>query len=62
MTNGWAGLPHPTAEGQVGGHEGAGKVVQLGSGVETIKVGDRVGIKWLSGTCGTCGMIKSFKS
>jgi propanol-preferring alcohol dehydrogenase len=57
MTNGWAQLPYPTPEGQVGGHEGAGKVVKLGPGAEAsgVKVGDRVGVKWLSGICGTCG-------
>jgi len=40
----------------VGGHEGVGKVVKLGPGAEnsSIKVGDRVGIKWVSGTCGSC--------
>jgi len=56
MTNSWAILPHPTQAGQVGGHEGVGKVVKLGPGAETstIKVGDRVGIKWISGTCGSC--------
>ena len=52
----WASLPHPTQPGQIGGHEGVGKVVRLGPGCETstVKVGDRVGIKWVSGTCGNC--------
>ncbi|KAF1999065.1 alcohol dehydrogenase 2 [Amniculicola lignicola CBS 123094] len=56
MSNSWAGLPAPTAEGQVGGHEGIGKIVKLGSGCETsgVKVGDRVGIKWMAGVCDTC--------
>lgn len=50
MTNRWAALPAPTQAGQVGGHEGVGKVVKLGPGAEqsTVKVGDRVGIKWVS--------------
>lgn len=49
MTNRWAGLPYPTQPGQVGGHEGIGKVVKLGPGTEqsAVKVGDRVGIKWV---------------
>lgn len=49
-------LPDPTQLGQVGGHEGVGKVMKLGPGSETstIKVGDRVGVKWVSGTCGSC--------
>lgn len=40
----------------MGGHEGVGKVVKLGAGAEnsSVKVGDRVGIKWVSGTCGSC--------
>ena len=44
------------SESWIGGHEGAGKVVKLGPGSETstIKVGDRVGVKWVSGTCGNC--------
>ncbi|KAI5370094.1 Putative GroES-like superfamily, alcohol dehydrogenase-like, NAD(P)-binding domain superfamily [Septoria linicola] len=56
MTNRWAGLPAPTQPGQVGGHEGVGKVVKLGPGTEnsTVKVGDRVGIKWISAICDSC--------
>ncbi|EPY51208.1 alcohol dehydrogenase Adh1 [Schizosaccharomyces cryophilus OY26] len=38
----------------VGGHEGAGIVVKTGSAVHNVKVGDRVGIKWMNGTCGQC--------
>lgn len=49
-------LPFPTQPGQVGGHEGVGKVAKLGSGTEAsgLKVGDRVGIKWVSSACGNC--------
>lgn len=56
MTNSWKQLPHPTQPGQVGGHEGVGKIVKMGAGTETsaVEVGDRVGIKWLSGICGSC--------
>ena len=36
------------------GHEGAGVVVALGSGVTHLKVGDRVGIAWLHNACGHC--------
>ncbi|KAI1946088.1 hypothetical protein LOZ57_003839 [Ophidiomyces ophidiicola] len=56
MTNTWKALPYPTPAGQVGGHEGVGKVVKLGPGAENkgIKIGDRVGIKWVASTCGTC--------
>ncbi|KAH8695421.1 chaperonin 10-like protein [Talaromyces proteolyticus] len=56
MTNSWKVLPYPIQPGQVGGHEGVGKVVKLGPGCENVqvKVGDRVGVKWVSGVCGTC--------
>jgi len=56
MTNSWASLPHPTQPNQVGGHEGIGKIVKMGPGSEStdLKIGDRVGIKWLSGICGNC--------
>lgn len=56
MKNAWAALPYPTQPGQVGGHEGVGKVVKLGAGVEggAVKLGDRVGIKWVAAICGSC--------
>ena len=56
MMKTWSILPYPTQPGQVGGHEGVGSIVKLGPGAETsaVHVGDRVGIKWISGICGTC--------
>ena len=36
------------------GHEGAGIVAQLGPGVTTLKIGDRVGQAFLNGSCGCC--------
>jgi len=38
----------------VGGHEGAGIVVALGEMVDDIQIGDKVGIKWLGGSCLSC--------
>lgn len=40
----------------VGGHEGAGIVVKVGSHVNpsVAKVGDRVGVKWQAYGCGVC--------
>lgn len=38
----------------VPGHEVVGRVVTLGKGVAGWSVGDRVGVPWLGGTCGTC--------
>ncbi|OBT77805.1 hypothetical protein VF21_03194 [Pseudogymnoascus sp. 05NY08] len=56
MTNSWKGLPYPTQPGQVGGHEGVGVIHKLGpaAGPSNVKVGDRVGIKWISYACGSC--------
>lgn len=38
----------------VPGHEVVGHVQELGEGVSEWKVGERIGIPWLAGTCGTC--------
>jgi len=62
MTCSWQSLPYPTPKGQVGGHEGVGKIVKLGPGSERegIKIGDRVGIKWMASICGNCRTFKYF--
>lgn len=59
----WKILPFPTQPGQVGGHEGVGKVVKLGSRADAsgLKVGDRVGVKWISSACGHCGKKRPMK-
>jgi propanol-preferring alcohol dehydrogenase len=36
------------------GHEGIGLVVEVGSGVTSVKIGDRVGVPWLYSACGHC--------
>jgi alcohol dehydrogenase, propanol-preferring len=36
------------------GHEGIGIVTAVGSGVTTVKEGDRVGVPWLYSACGHC--------
>jgi propanol-preferring alcohol dehydrogenase len=36
------------------GHEIVGQVVELGSAVETVRLGDRVGVPWVQWTCGQC--------
>ncbi|MGW8270138.1 MAG: zinc-dependent alcohol dehydrogenase family protein [Burkholderiales bacterium] len=38
----------------VPGHEIVGTVEALGAGVERHRVGDRVGVPWLGGSCGRC--------
>jgi len=56
MLNAWKTLPFPTQAGQVGGHEGVGKIVKMGAGTDNaaVKMGDRVGIKWMAGICEAC--------
>ncbi|CAG8960003.1 hypothetical protein HYFRA_00013191 [Hymenoscyphus fraxineus] len=56
MENKFKGLPFPTLAGQIGGHEGIGIVHKLGPGQEDsrVKLGDRVGIKWVAYACGAC--------
>jgi alcohol dehydrogenase, propanol-preferring len=36
------------------GHEIAGRVVETGSAVRDLKIGDRVGVPWVYWTCGEC--------
>jgi len=40
------------------GHEIVGRVDNLGAGVTTHRIGDRVGIPWLGHTCGVCRFCK----
>ena len=63
MTNGFPaaamGCP-PTAPGQIGGHEGVGTIVSFGPADTAphppagLKLGDRVGIKYIANICGSC--------
>jgi len=36
------------------GHQVVGRVVALGPGVQTFKIGDRVGVAWIFSACGQC--------
>lgn len=56
MINSWSILPFPIQPGQVGDHEGIGKIGKMGPGTDSsaVKIGDRVGIKWMAGICETC--------
>src|SRR4029453_4357086 len=46
-------LPDPKSP-VIPGHEIGGPVRAIGPGVETLRVGDRVGVPWLGRTCGIC--------
>ena len=40
------------------GHQVVGRVVDRGPGVESVQMGDRVGLAWLRHTCGVCGFCR----
>src|SRR5581483_710459 len=41
------------------GHEAAGEIVEVGAGVTTRKVGDRVGTTWVQALCGRCDYCRT---
>lgn len=41
------------------GHEVVGVVADAGPHVDTLAIGDRVGVPWLGGTCGHCGFCEA---
>jgi D-arabinose 1-dehydrogenase-like Zn-dependent alcohol dehydrogenase len=47
----WPGIQYPT----VPGHEVAGHIDAIGTGITTWRVGQRVGVGWFGGNCGVCG-------
>lgn len=66
---GVCGTDFALASGKLGpsrailGHEGVGRVVALGSGIEPdqIKIGQRVGVAWMRDVCGSCAMCMTEK-
>ena len=40
------------------GHEIAGRVVEKGASVNSLEVGDRVGVPWVHWTCGECDFCR----
>ena len=53
-------LPHPKLP-LIPGHEIAGEVVECGSQVRSLQIGERVGIPWLGWTCGECAYCRMGK-
>ncbi|RKO24177.1 zinc-binding alcohol dehydrogenase family protein [Pseudarthrobacter phenanthrenivorans] len=48
----------PRRPGVVPGHEAVGVVVECGPGTSRFMPGDRVGVAWLGGVCGTCAYCR----
>jgi propanol-preferring alcohol dehydrogenase len=46
-------LPNPRLP-IIPGHEIVGRIDALGSGVENLRIGERIGVPWLGHTCGIC--------
>ncbi len=55
LDNDWGITGYPF----IPGHEVVGKVVALGAHTKRLKVGDRVGLGWNSGSCGSCAQCLS---
>jgi propanol-preferring alcohol dehydrogenase len=51
-------LPDPKLQ-LILGHEVVGTVAATGEGVESVAVGERVGVPWLGWTCGQCAYCRS---
>jgi alcohol dehydrogenase, propanol-preferring len=51
-------LPNPKLP-IVPGHEIVGRVAAIGAGAAELALGERVGVPWLSSTCGVCGYCRS---
>jgi propanol-preferring alcohol dehydrogenase len=49
----------PRRPGVVPGHQVVGPVVDRGAGADRFATGDRVGIAWLRGTCGSCEFCRA---
>jgi alcohol dehydrogenase, propanol-preferring len=50
----WPQIARITKSPLILGHEIAGRVVEKGGSVYTLRVGDRVGVPWVHWTCGEC--------
>ena len=50
INNEWGMTQYPI----IPGHEIIGEIVAVGDMVKTLKIGDKVGLGWLSASCMTC--------
>jgi alcohol dehydrogenase, propanol-preferring len=50
----WTQLAGIVKKSLILGHEIVGRVVERGAAVESVQVGDRVGVPWVQWTCGEC--------
>lgn len=41
------------------GHEIIGRVIEIGENVDSIRIGDRIGVPWLGYTCGKCSYCRT---
>jgi alcohol dehydrogenase, propanol-preferring len=54
----WAQLAGIVKKPLILGHEIVGRVVERGPSVQSVQVGDRVGVPWVHWTCGQCEMCR----
>jgi propanol-preferring alcohol dehydrogenase len=54
----WPQIEPITKRPLILGHEVAGRVVEKGSAVTDLELGDRVGVAWVHWTCGECGFCR----
>ena len=55
MNNDWGMTQYPI----VPGHEIIGEIVAVGNAVKNLKVGDKVGLGWMSSSCMSCSECMS---
>jgi len=54
----WSQLSRIVKKPLILGHEIVGRVVALGAAVQSVEIGDRVGVPWLQWTCGECELCR----
>ncbi len=50
LNNDWMMTEYPF----IGGHEAVGEIIAVGEQAKSVKIGDKVGLGWNSGSCGHC--------